>query len=173
MTSLFADCLFRFFRPQRGAFSHRNLKGTKFFKGMVMNLTSLITDNISELLVKIIEFTQTRQKILLRNIKNLHSPNFVPEDLAVDEFGCLMNNAINEHICSRRLLFCDTGNIKFGTEGGFEVQPATDEYAQKLLDENRDKYLEMQINKLLENSLNQRVAAELLRQKREMISVFE
>jgi flagellar basal body rod protein FlgB len=140
---------------------------------MVMNLTSLITDNISELLVKIIEFTQTRQKILLRNIKNLHSPNFVPEDLAVEEFCCLMNDAINEHIRSRRLLFCDTINIKFGTEGGLEIRPTTDEHAKKLLEENRDQYLQMQINKLLENTLNQRVAAELLKQKKEMISVFE
>ncbi|MBN1393172.1 MAG: hypothetical protein JW947_10270 [Sedimentisphaerales bacterium] len=138
-----------------------------------MNLTSLITDNITELLVKIIEFTQRRQKILVRNIQDIRNPGFVPKDMAVEEFCGLLNDAINEHIRSRRLLFCDTGNIKFGAAGGFEVQPTTDEHAKKLLEENRDEYLEMQINKLLENSLNQRVAAELLRQKQEMISIFE
>jgi flagellar basal body rod protein FlgB len=52
-----------------------------------MNLPSLITDNITELLVKIIEFTQRRQKILIRNINNVRSPGFVPKDLAVDEFS--------------------------------------------------------------------------------------
>lgn len=138
-----------------------------------MNLTSLITDNITELLVKIIEFTQSRQKILTQNINNIHRPGFVPKDLAVDEFSGLLNNAINEHTRSRRLLFCDTKNIKFGAAGRLETQPTIDKYAKELLEKNRNEYIELQINKLLENSLNQRVAAELLRQKQEMISIFE
>ena len=138
-----------------------------------MNLPLLITDNITELLVKIIEFTQTRQKILTENINNIHSPGFVPKDLAVGEFSDLLNNAINEHIQNQRLVLCDTESIKFGVSGSFEVKPVTDEYAKELLEENRDEYIELQINKLLENSLNQRVAAELLRQKQGMISVFE
>jgi flagellar basal body rod protein FlgB len=138
-----------------------------------MNLTSLITDNIAELLVKIIEFTQSRQKILTQNINNIRSPGFVPKDLAVDEFCSLLNNAINEHTRSQCLLFCDTKNIKFGAAGSLEAQPTIDKYAKKLLEENRNEYLELQINKLLENSFNQRVAAELLRQKQRMISIFE
>jgi len=97
----------------------------------------------------------------------------VPKDLEVDEFSDLLSNAINEHSQSRRLLFCDTENIKFGTGGSFGVKPVVDEYAKELLEENRDEYLELQINKLLENSLNQRVAAELLRQKQGAISIFE
>ncbi len=138
-----------------------------------MNLPSLITDNITELLVKIIEFTQRRQKILIRNINNICSPSFVPKDLAVDEFSSLLNNAIGEHIRSRRLVLCDTENIKFGAAGSFEVKPAVDRYAKELLEENEDKFLELQIDKLLENSLNQRIAAELLREKQRMISAFE
>jgi len=138
-----------------------------------MNLTALITDNITEVLVKIIEFTQIRQKILTQNVNNIHSAGFVPKDLEVDEFSDLLNNAINEHSQSRRLLLCDTENIKFGTGGSFGVKPVVDEYAKELLEENRDEYLELQINKLLENSLNQRVAAELLRQKQGAISIFE
>jgi flagellar basal body rod protein FlgB len=138
-----------------------------------MNLTSLITDNIAELLVKIIEFTQSRQKILAQNINNIHSLGFVPKDLAVEEFCSLLNNAINEHTRSQRLLFCDTRNIKFGAAGRLETQPTIDKYAKELLEENRNEYIELQINKLLENSLNQRIAAELLRQKQEMISIFE
>jgi flagellar basal body rod protein FlgB len=138
-----------------------------------MNLTSLITDNITELLVKIIEFTQSRQKILTQNINNIHSPGFVPKDLAVDEFSGLLNNAIDEHTRSRRLLFYDTKNIKFGAAGRLETQPTIDKYGKVLLEKNRNEYIELQINKLLENSLNQRVAAELLRQKQEMISIFE
>ena len=138
-----------------------------------MNQPSLITDNIAELLVKIIEFTQTRQKILTQNINNIHSPGFVPKDLVVDEFSDLLNDAIDEHIQNQRLVLRDTENIKFGISGSFEVKPVVDKYAKELLEENPDEYLELQINKLLENSLNQRVAAELLRQKQRMISIFE
>ena len=138
-----------------------------------MKLSSLITDNIAELLIKIIEFTQRRQKILTQNINDIHGSGFAPKDLAVDEFSYLLNNAINEHTRSRCLVLCDTENIKFGAAGSFEAKPAVDKYAKKLLEENQDEYLELQINKLLENSLNQRIAAELLKQKQDMISILE
>jgi flagellar basal body rod protein FlgB len=136
-----------------------------------MNLTSLITDNITEILVKIIEFTETRQKILTRNITNIHDPGFVPKDLAVDEFSNSLNNAIDEHIRNQRLVLRDTENVKFGVSGSFEVKPLVDECGRELLEESRDEYLELQINKLSENSLNQRAAAELLRQKRRPVSI--
>jgi len=84
-----------------------------------------------------------------------------------------LSEAIDEHIRNRRLGLRDTENIKFGISGSFEAKPVVDEYAKELLEESRDEYLELQISKLLENSLNQRVAAELLRQKQGMISIFE
>ena len=135
-----------------------------------MNLTSLITDNISEILMKIIEFTQARQKILAQNITNLNTPNFIPQELEVDEFSDLLHNAIDEHIRSQRLILHDSENIKFGLSGNFIVKPVKDDIAKEILRENRDEYLELQINKLWENSLNQKMAAELLRQKQEFIS---
>jgi len=138
-----------------------------------MNVPSLATDNITELLVKIIEFTQARQKTLTRNINNMHSPGFVPKDLKVDEFSEVLHTALYEHTRSRRLVLCDTESIKFGINGGFEANPVVDEYAKELLEESRDEYLRVQINKLLENSLNQRLAAELLRQRQEATSIFE
>lgn len=138
-----------------------------------MDLASLATDNISELLVKIIEFTQNRQKILIQNINNVYNPGFVPKDLAVEEFSRLMNNAIAEHVRNQRLLFSDTRNIKFGDACRLETQPITDKYAKELLEKNRNEYIELQTNKLLENSLNQRAAAVLLRQTQETISIFE
>jgi flagellar basal body rod protein FlgB len=134
-----------------------------------MNLLALATDNISELLVKIIEFTQTRQKILTQNINNIHSPGFVPKDMAVEEFSALLNDAIDEYIQNQRLVLCDAENIKFGLNGSFRAKPIMDDYAKELLEEDPDGYLELQINKLTENSLNQRVAAELLRQRQETI----
>ncbi len=139
-------------------------------EGLHMNLTSLITDNVTEILVKIIEFTRTRQKILTQNITNVNNAGFVPKELAVNEFSGLLNNALNEHIRNQRLLLRDTENIKFGVKGSFEVKPMVDEHGKELLEENRDEYLELQITKLLENSLNQRVAAEFLRQKQKTVS---
>ena len=138
-----------------------------------MNLASLTTDNISELLVKIIEFTQSRQEILTENIKNIHSSGFVPKDLAVGEFCWQLTRAIDEHVRSRRLLFCDTENIKFGAAGNFEAIPTVDKYAKELLEEDKDEYFRLQINKLLENSLSQRIAAELLKQRKGMVTIFE
>ncbi len=135
-----------------------------------MNLTSLITDNITEILVKIIEFTRTRQKIITRNITRMNNPGFVPKELAVTEFSGSLNNAIDEHIRNQWLILRDTENIKFGVSGSFEVKPMVDKQSKLLLEKNRDEYLEVQINKLLENSLNQRVAAELLRQKQKTVS---
>jgi flagellar basal body rod protein FlgB len=134
---------------------------------MRMNLLALAVDNVSELLVKIIEFTQTRQKTLIQNINNIHSPDFVPKEMAVEEFSALLHEAIDEHTQNRRLLLRDTENIKFGPNGSFKVKPIVDEYAKELLEEDPDEYLGLQINKLLENSLNQRLAAELLMQRRE------
>ena len=139
-------------------------------EGPDMNLTSLITDNISEILMKIIEFTQTRQKILAQNIINLNTPGFVPQELEVDEFSDLLHNAIDEHIRTQRLILQDSENIKFGLSGSFMVKPVSDETGKELLKENRNEYLELQINKLWENSLNQKMAAELLKQKQEFIS---
>lgn len=135
-----------------------------------MKLTSLITDNITEILVKIIEFTHIRQKILTQNIINVNSHGFVPQKLAVKEFSHVLNNAIDEHIRNRRLILRDTENIKFGISGSFEVKPMIDRHSKELLEKNRDEYLELQIKKLLENALNQKVATELLKQKQQIVS---
>lgn len=138
-----------------------------------MNLPSLATDNITELLTKIIEFTHARQKILTQNMNNIHSQGFIPKDLNVDEFSEVLKDAVSEHIRNQRLLLRDTENIKFGEEGRIEIRAIPDKYAKEVLENNPDEYIELQINKLLENSLNQRVAAELLRQKQGTASVFD
>jgi len=138
-----------------------------------MNLQSLVTDNVSELLVKIIEFTENRQIVLTRNINCMHLSGFVPMDLAVDEFSELLNIALEEHICNQRLVLCDTENIKFGDDGGLEVRAVVDDCSLNLLEESRDEYIEEQIDRLLENALNQRVAAELLKDRQEVSALFE
>lgn len=127
-----------------------------------MNLMSLAGDNIMELLTRIVEFTQARQKVLIQNIMNMNRPDFVPRELEVREFSTLVNDAIDEHVRSRRLVLRDSTTIKFDPGGGIEAEPVVDEQCRKLLVENQQQYVERQINKLWENSVNQKVAAEML-----------
>lgn len=133
-----------------------------------MKLPLPATDNISEVLLKIISFTEKRQKVLMSNINNIHEPGFMPQDLAVDEFSDVLNIAINEHIHNRRLMLCDTESVKFGIEGTLEITPVEDAEAMSVLGESRDRYLELQINRLMENQLNQKVASEMLCQKHQI-----
>jgi flagellar basal body rod protein FlgB len=136
-----------------------------------MNLMSLMTDNITEILIKIVKFTQTRQKILIQNIINVQNPGFIPKELEVNEFSDVLNNAIDEHVRNQRLVLRDTENIKFGSSGSIELKPIVDEHGIKLLEQNQDEYILRQINKLWENSLNQKLAAELLRQKKGSVPI--
>ena len=76
-----------------------------------MNTPTLITDNIAELLVKIIEFTHVRQKVLKDNINCMNRPDYVPQDLTVDEFSNILNNSILEHIQNGRLVMRDKKNV--------------------------------------------------------------
>jgi flagellar basal body rod protein FlgB len=134
-------------------------------EGMQMDLLSLIPDNIAEVLVEIMRFTELRRHILHHNIHSVDAPGFVPQDMPVREFAEVLNDAVAEHMRSRRLLFRDTANITFGLNNSTRVRPVVDTCACDLLRKSRDEYLELQVNKLLENALNRKVAAELLRQK--------
>jgi flagellar basal body rod protein FlgB len=139
------------------------------FGGENMNLPETITDNLTELLSKIIEFTSNRHKILIQNINLMHSAGFTPKDMPVDEFSKLLQLALGEYVQTRRLLFIDGQNVKFGSNGQFSVLPVIDNKAKQLLDSDRDEYLRLQVNKLLENSLNMRIAAELLKNKQDNV----
>lgn len=135
-----------------------------------MDLTSLVPDNLSELLVKILQFTASRRSILHRNIREMRTPGFVPQDLPVLEFVHAMNGAIAEHLLSQRLLFRDTENITFGANGTMRVSAIVDTHAEGLLAADTNEYLEHQVDRLLENSLNRKVAENLLKLKAGVLS---
>jgi len=127
-----------------------------------MDLLSFIPDNITEVLVKIIQFAELRRGILNGNVRGVHTPGYVPRDLPVVEFADLLHVAIGEHVQHQRLLFLDTANITFGNGGTMRIHPVTDDHARTLLQANLDEYLNLQINRLVENSLNLKVAQELM-----------
>ena len=130
-----------------------------------MDLSSPPMDGITELLVKIIQFTQARQKLLMQNINNIHSPAFQPKDLAVDQFSRLLNQAVMEYAASNRLVFRDTANITFGSNGSFQARPLADEQSKALLEKDQAAYLQLQVDRMLENALNGRLATEMLSQR--------
>ena len=132
-----------------------------------MKLSSTTVDNITEVLTRIIEFTDRRRDVLTRNLFDYQTTGFVPKDLPVCEFAECMTEAVSEHIRSRRLLLCDRENVSFGEAGSFDVVPVVDAEANDLLQKNTKEYLQMQIHKLSENLMNNRIAVELLKQKRQ------
>jgi flagellar basal body rod protein FlgB len=127
-----------------------------------MNISSITTDNITELLVKIVDFTKRRSQVLTANILDVETRGFVPKDLDVDGFAELMAQAVFEHIHNSRLLFYDTQNIKFGEDGSFETLPVVDEQGRLLLERDKETFLQLQIDKLTENLANNRIATEFL-----------
>lgn len=122
-------------------------------------------DNLNELLLTILKFTHRRQRILAANIRSADIPSFVPQDLPCEQFASILNIALDEHLCTDRLLFADTPNIKFLGAGRLEVNPVVDLCAADLLKTDKEKYIRFQVRKLVENALNQRFAAGLLRQR--------
>ncbi len=127
-----------------------------------MNISLTAADNITEVLSKILEFTERRRALITHNIMNVNTPGYEPRDLDVTEFAHLMTQAISEHIHNQRLLLCDGRNIRFGQEGSFETTSIADEQAGQLLATNSKEYLRYQTAKLSENLLNSHVAGNLL-----------
>jgi hypothetical protein len=135
-----------------------------------MKLTSTTIDNITEVLTRIVEFTDRRRDILTRNLFDYQAAEFQPKDLPVCQFAECMTEAVSEHIRSKRLLLRDRENVSFGEAGSFDVDPIIDSKAKKLLKTNTKDYLQMQIRKLSENLMNNRIAVELLKQKQQRSS---
>ena len=127
-----------------------------------MNNSLTAADNITEVLSKILEFTERRRALITHNIMNVNTPGYEPRDLDVTEFADLMTQAVSEHIHSQRLLLCDGKHVRFGREGSFETTSIPDDRAAELLATDSKGYLCYQTEKLAENLLNSHVTGDLL-----------
>lgn len=125
------------------------------------------SDNLTEILLKVLEFTHLRQKILVSNFRDSDKPGFVPTELPCGEFSDILNIALNEQGKNNRLLFIDTHNIKFFQGGCFEARAVPDNYGKYLLKISSERYRRYQVDKIIENALNQKFAAQLLRKKQQ------
>ncbi|MCE5186369.1 MAG: hypothetical protein LLF76_09615 [Planctomycetaceae bacterium] len=132
-----------------------------------MNLSTTLTDNMTEVLTRIIEFTERRRDVLTRNLFDYRQRGFRPFDLPVNEFALCMTEAVCEHVRSRRLLLCDRQHVQFETDGRFEAAPVVDHESENFLQTDIRQYLQVQIRKLSENLMNNRIAVELLKQRQQ------
>jgi flagellar basal body rod protein FlgB len=127
-----------------------------------MDLLSLIPDNLSDVLVKIIRFTELRREVLHDNIHRMDETDFRPMDMPVLEFASALSGAVVGHAESHRLIFRDTDHIQFGSAGSMTIQVRPDECAEALLAVDRSEYIRYQIKRRLENTSDRKVAKELL-----------
>jgi flagellar basal body rod protein FlgB len=127
-----------------------------------MNLLSLVPDNLTEVLLKILQFTALRHKVLFQNLQDAEDADFRPQDMPAAELAAVLDRAVAEHLQSHRLVFRDTDNIRFGPNGSMEVRAVVDERAETLLRTDRRAYVLHQKHLCHENTLNHLVAEGLL-----------
>ncbi len=130
-----------------------------------MDLSSLIRDNIDELLVKIIQFTHIHHKVILENINNCHLTGFIPRRVDVEDFAKVISTALSEHQRSRRLVLCDSESVSFMSGGRLNVKSKVDLAAKRLFERDFGQYLYLQQQRLDENTINNKAACALLGHK--------
>jgi flagellar basal body rod protein FlgB len=130
-----------------------------------MDLSSLIRDNIDDVLVKIIQFTHICHKVILENINNCHSAGFIPRQVDVEDFAKVISAALSEHRRTRRLVLCDSESVSFMPGGRLSVELKVDTAAKRLFEQDFDQYLNLQRQRLNENTINNKTACALLGHK--------
>jgi hypothetical protein len=130
-----------------------------------MDLSSLIRDNIDDVLVKIIRFTHIRHRVILENIRNCHAVGFVPRQVDVEDFAKVISVALSEHQRTKRLVLCDSESVSFMPGGRLSIKLKVDMTAKRLFEEDFDRYLCLQEQRLNENTINNKTACALLGHK--------
>ena len=127
-----------------------------------MQLVERETDFISDLLSLLKEFTTTRRRILMQNIRRVHQNDHIPCDLAVKDFSNILNEAITEYLLNQRLILRDTDAIHFGPCATVDLTPVRDDKAKQLLMQSKADYIGYQCQRLTENSMNEKMACKLM-----------
>jgi len=133
-----------------------------------MELSSLVRDNIDEILVRIIQFTNIHHTILTENIRNCRKADFVPRYVDVEDFAKVISVALNEHQRNQRLALCDSRTISFTVGGEFTLKSQVDIEAAGLVENDFEAFIELQKDRLRENILNNKAACALFSHKLQM-----
>lgn len=131
-------------------------------------LSSLVRDNIDEILVRIIQFTSIRHNVITENIRNCRTAGFVPRYIDVEDFAKVISIALTEHQKTQRLALCDSRTVSFGRGGDFNLEPQADIEAAGLVDNDLEAFIELQKSRLRENISNNKAACALLNHKQSM-----
>ncbi len=130
-----------------------------------MDLSSLIRDNIDDVLVKIIQFTHIRHNVIQKNIEGCHCVDFTPRRVDVEDFARVISVALSEHQKSKRLVLCDSPTVSFKSGGQLNIKLKVDIAAQRLFEQDFDQYMSLQQQRLDENVINNKTACALLGHK--------
>lgn len=128
-------------------------------------LSSLVRDNIDEILVRIIQFTNIHHNLISENIRGYRAAGFVPMYVDVEDFAKVISVALAEHQKTKRLALCDSRTVTFLQGGEFAVEPQVDFEAADLMCSDLPGYLDLQKSRLRENIANNKAACALLYHK--------
>ncbi len=130
---------------------------------MIQGLTN---SGAMPVLQRLVQFTETRHRVLTDNIANLSTPYFKPRDLSTGEFQAALREAIERrrntmNPAAGLLELSDTRQLRFN-RNGFETRP---EYANDhvLFHDQNNRDLERLMQNLTENTMVHRTGLELLR----------
>lgn len=118
-------------------------------------------NNVSDILLKIISFTEKRMEILKQNIISVDREDYVPMDLDTEQFAEIMACAVSEHVNHNRAVFADNENFQFGLQDEIRCRSVVDHRAGKLLRDNTKEYLKYELEKMAENTNNYSTARNL------------
>ncbi|OQA01577.1 MAG: hypothetical protein BWY69_01331 [Planctomycetes bacterium ADurb.Bin401] len=128
-------------------------------------LSSLVRDNIDEILVRIIQFTNIHHNLISENIRGYRAAGFVPMFIDVEDFAKVISIALTEHQKTKRLALCDSRTVTFLKDGEFAVEPQVDFEAADLMCKDLPGYLDLQKSRLRENIANNKAACALFYHK--------
>lgn len=129
-------------------------------------------------LERLMQFSGARHRVIVNNIANLDTPAFLPKDVDVDAFQKQLADAVDEKRkgkndnkktgSPRELNFKDSDEVEF-TEQGIKLNPQP--AGQNILfHDGNDRDLERTMQAMVENFSVFRTAAQLLRNRFDLIN---
>lgn len=121
-----------------------------------MNMISLLTDSISEILIRIINFTCARQKYTVqRNVTDIDEFECLDRELLLKRYYDLILDSIDDYVVYRYLAPRSIV-IKYGSCRSIVSMSVTHGHNKSLSEKDRDEYYSWQNKRVWENSIIER-----------------
>jgi len=120
-----------------------------------MFINRLINQTNAPLLERVVEFTQTRHRLIADNIVNASTPGYRQKDLSVDSF----NESLRKRLAVRRE--APPGSVGFG-----DIESDVDHPRGGILfHDGNNRSMEQLMSEMSKNALTHNMAIELLRRQ--------